>query len=188
MPDVLLTNKSRRLRVFLAVLTIGSACAMTACSSEDTTAPENGSTATSVVAASATTPPLTTVAPTSETVENSSSAGSVDESTPGVPAGGAAPAWTPVSASAVAPAAPGPATGSTKCTDQINYAGDPRSNAEINSIGEQMGSCPAPLSSGAVEPPEKCTDQINYGADPRSNAEINIIGEQTGICPEPIRP
>ncbi|KAB2581536.1 hypothetical protein BS297_30320, partial [Rhodococcus erythropolis] len=110
------------------------------------------------------------------------------ESTPGVPAGGAAPAWTPVSASAVAPAAPGPATGSTKCTDQIDYAGDPRSNAEINSIGEQMGSCPAPLPSGAVEPPEKCTDQINYGADPRSNAEINIIGEQTGICPEPIRP
>ncbi|WP_211246590.1 hypothetical protein, partial [Amycolatopsis taiwanensis] len=28
------------------------------------------------------------------------------------------------------------------CTDQINYAGDPRSNAEINSIGEQTGTCP----------------------------------------------
>lgn len=31
-----------------------------------------------------------------------------------------------------------------KCTDRIDYAGDPRSNAEINSIGEQTGSCPSP--------------------------------------------
>ncbi|CAM5706491.1 Secreted protein OS=Streptomyces tendae OX=1932 GN=GUR47_26505 PE=4 SV=1 [Streptomyces tendae] len=29
-----------------------------------------------------------------------------------------------------------------KCTDQLNYAGDPRSNAEINSIGEETGTCP----------------------------------------------
>ncbi|MFC9221350.1 hypothetical protein ACFT8W_11290 [Streptomyces hygroscopicus] len=29
-----------------------------------------------------------------------------------------------------------------KCTDQINYAGDPRPNAEINSIGENTGYCP----------------------------------------------
>jgi hypothetical protein len=29
-----------------------------------------------------------------------------------------------------------------RCTDRINYAGDPRSNAEINSIGEQSGHCP----------------------------------------------
>jgi hypothetical protein len=28
------------------------------------------------------------------------------------------------------------------CTNQIDYAGDPRSNAEINSIGEQTGYCP----------------------------------------------
>jgi hypothetical protein len=34
-----------------------------------------------------------------------------------------------------------------KCTDQINYAGDPRSNAEINSIGEETGTCPAVESS-----------------------------------------
>ena len=33
-----------------------------------------------------------------------------------------------------------------RCTNQINYAGDPRSNAEINSIGEQTGQCPAPIS------------------------------------------
>lgn len=30
----------------------------------------------------------------------------------------------------------------TKCTDQINYAGDPRSNADINSIGEETCYCP----------------------------------------------
>ncbi|MES4902433.1 MULTISPECIES: hypothetical protein [unclassified Streptomyces] len=30
----------------------------------------------------------------------------------------------------------------TKCTDQINYAGDPRPNADINTIGEETGYCP----------------------------------------------
>jgi hypothetical protein len=29
-----------------------------------------------------------------------------------------------------------------KCTDLIDYAGDPRSNAEINSIGALTGICP----------------------------------------------
>ncbi|MFD0034606.1 hypothetical protein ACFVJK_41595, partial [Streptomyces sp. NPDC127172] len=32
-----------------------------------------------------------------------------------------------------------PAKSDTKCTDQLNYAGDPRSNAEINSIGASTG-------------------------------------------------
>jgi hypothetical protein len=32
-----------------------------------------------------------------------------------------------------------------KCTDRINYAGDPRSNAEINGIGYQSGVCPPPI-------------------------------------------
>ncbi|AEW94851.1 hypothetical protein SCATT_24800 [Streptantibioticus cattleyicolor NRRL 8057 = DSM 46488] len=36
-----------------------------------------------------------------------------------------------------------------RCTDQINYAGDSRSNAEINSIGEQTGHCPAVSTSGS---------------------------------------
>ncbi|MFE7072738.1 hypothetical protein ACFU96_21910 [Streptomyces sp. NPDC057620] len=35
-----------------------------------------------------------------------------------------------------------PAESDTKCTDQVDYAGDPRSNAEINSIGEDTGTCP----------------------------------------------
>lgn len=33
-----------------------------------------------------------------------------------------------------------------RCTNLIDYAGDPRSNAEINSIGERDGQCPAPIS------------------------------------------
>jgi hypothetical protein len=35
-----------------------------------------------------------------------------------------------------------------KCTDRIDYAGDPRSNAEINSIGEQTGTCPPVAATG----------------------------------------
>ncbi|MEH0559914.1 hypothetical protein QBA37_11720 [Streptomyces silvae] len=35
-----------------------------------------------------------------------------------------------------------PAKSDAKCTDQINYAEDSRSNAEINSIGEDTGTCP----------------------------------------------
>ncbi|MEV4043313.1 hypothetical protein [Streptomyces sp. NPDC049744] len=75
-----------------------------------------------------------------------------------------------------------------KCTDQVNYAGDPRSNAEINSIGEETGTCPPVQSAGTPSgtPKEdgvKCTDQVNYAGDPRPNAEINSIGEETGTCP-----
>ncbi|GAB3990147.1 hypothetical protein GCM10029978_117250 [Actinoallomurus acanthiterrae] len=75
-----------------------------------------------------------------------------------------------------------------KCTDRINYAGDSRSNAEINSIGERTGHCP-PVE-GSKTPPGtrkkagvKCTDQINYSGDSRPNADINSIGERTGYCP-----
>ncbi|GAA1990121.1 hypothetical protein GCM10009754_80470 [Amycolatopsis minnesotensis] len=32
----------------------------------------------------------------------------------------------------------------TRCTDQVDYAGDPRPNVEINSEGEDTGVCPAP--------------------------------------------
>ena len=34
---------------------------------------------------------------------------------------------------------------SDRCTNQINYAGDPRGNAEINSIGAVTGKCPPPI-------------------------------------------
>jgi hypothetical protein len=48
----------------------------------------------------------------------------------------------------VAIAAPAMADGPTydlKCTNMINYAGDPRSNAEINGIGWSTGTCPTPI-------------------------------------------
>jgi hypothetical protein len=72
-----------------------------------------------------------------------------------------------------------------KCTDTINYRIDPRSNAEINSIGEQIGACPTPNASPVADTDLKCTDQIDYAGDSRSNAEINSIGADTGHCPTP---
>ncbi|MFH8572648.1 hypothetical protein [Streptomyces sp. NPDC017993] len=35
-----------------------------------------------------------------------------------------------------------PKKSGVSCTDQVNYAGDPRSNADINTIGEKTGHCP----------------------------------------------
>lgn len=37
------------------------------------------------------------------------------------------------------------ATADDRCTNQINYAGDPRSNVVINSIGASTGQCPTPI-------------------------------------------
>lgn len=42
-----------------------------------------------------------------------------------------------------------PVRADQKCTNQIDYAGDPRSNAEINGIGATTGQCPAPMAAGA---------------------------------------
>ena len=106
-------------------------------------------------------------------------------------AGNAAPSTTTSNVAQSPTAEPGAPTGrsGTKCTDQRDYAGDPRSNAEINSIGEDTGTCPEPQSGGAapsgtpVQDGKKCTDQLDYAGDPRSNAEINSIGDKTGYCP-----
>ena len=38
------------------------------------------------------------------------------------------------------------ATADDRCTNQIDYAGDARSNAIINSIGASTGRCPTPMS------------------------------------------
>lgn len=37
---------------------------------------------------------------------------------------------------------------SDRCTNQIDYSGDPRSNAEINSMGASTGVCPSPMTGG----------------------------------------
>lgn len=72
----------------------------------------------------------------------------------------------------------------TRCTDQINYAGDPRSNAEINSIGASTGTCPTPMTgmSNAVE-------GLVQGAavgQPCSNPERFVFGKtasgDTVVC------
>jgi hypothetical protein len=48
---------------------------------------------------------------------------------------------------------PGPTDGYVKCTDKINYAGDPRSNAEINTIGEREHYCPEPIRATVTQNP-----------------------------------
>jgi hypothetical protein len=116
-------------------------------------------------------------------------------------ASSAAPVSTPPTAQATGEkkkptgAATKPASDSeqdhVKCTNQINYGNDARTNAEINSVGEQTGHCP-PVSTtkpaGTLRDGDiKCTNQIDYAKDGRSNAEINTIGEETGYCP-PIQP
>lgn len=58
-----------------------------------------------------------------------------------------APAATSGQGSSQATSSGTKATSGVKCTDQLDYAGDPRSNAEINSIGERTGSCPQPSAS-----------------------------------------
>ncbi|GLY97320.1 hypothetical protein [Actinoplanes sp. NBRC 103695] len=96
---------------------------------------------------------------------------------------------------ASAPAKPSgtPKKAGVSCTNQINYANDSRTNAEINTIGEDTGYCP-PISTSTESnqtetsgTPKKagvsCTNQINYANDSRTNAEINTIGEDTGYCP-----
>ena len=51
-----------------------------------------------------------------------------------------------------------------RCTNRIDYAADPRSNAEINSIGAQTGRCPRPIAAVTIDDPgeaalEACTEQ-----------------------------
>jgi len=59
----------------------------------------------------------------------------------------AAPAPVPPATTRVPAEEPkSPSDTSYRCTNRVNYAGDPRSNAEINSIGQQTGFCPTPMS------------------------------------------
>ena len=63
----------------------------------------------------------------------------------------------------------------TRCTDQINYAGDPRSNAEINSIGATTGQCPAPLTGAVIaDAPTGCNSQSLLPALLASGAIENV--------------
>ena len=58
-----------------------------------------------------------------------------------------------------------------RCTNQIDYALDPRSNAEINSVGALTGRCPTPMTArtAAQDPGEAaldaCTEQTGMTRD-----------------------
>lgn len=69
------------------------------------------------------------------------------------------------------------ASADDRCTNQINYAGDPRSNAEINSIGASTGQCPTPMtgSSGASTSVPGITTGVVTG-QPCTNTEKFIFG------------
>lgn len=146
---------------------------VTACTADeqDSAAPRSGTATVTSISASRTTPPAATAAPGNPgaTGGGQGSGGGADTGQPaavqpGAPGGvdncGIVYCGAPTE-SQPAPGGtdtcgvtfcgttsnPAPAPGGTdvKCTDKINYAGDPRSNAEINSIGERDGKCPEPI-------------------------------------------
>ncbi|MFD8384873.1 hypothetical protein ACFV2X_41205 [Streptomyces sp. NPDC059679] len=73
---------------------------------------------------------------------NASSSPSASASAPQSPTSTAKPAQDSTTDSTKGTPSGTPKKPDTKCTDQINYAGDPRPNADINSIGEETGYCP----------------------------------------------
>lgn len=67
------------------------------------------------------------------------------------------------------------ATAQTKCTDQINYASDPRSNAEINGIGASTGVCPTPMTGMSNDVPGAVQGAVL--GTPCSNYDTFIFGQ-----------
>ncbi|MFF4835326.1 hypothetical protein [Streptomyces sp. NPDC001315] len=118
-------TRTTRWGLSTAVL-IAAGLALTACGPNDETSAAESSTSSSVPTSSTqpTTQPTSSAQPITQPTATSSQ-GSAH----------ATPSGTPKK--------PG-----VRCTDQIDYAGDPKSNAEINTIGEQTGYCP-PVSASA---------------------------------------
>jgi hypothetical protein len=129
---------------------------------------------------------------------------------PAAPAAqGSAPASAPVAASSSSalpatssprksrlPSPPGPEGPGLRCTNQYDYSGDVRNNADINSIGSDTRTCPPvqrtsapageprlPSPPGPADPGSRCTNQYDYSGDVRNNADINSIGSDTKTCP-----
>lgn len=77
-----------------------------------------------------------------------------------------------------------PTASAERCTNLNDYVGDPRSNAEINSIGASTGQCPAPLSgnSGASSTIPGITLGVATG-QPCTNTEKYIFGVSTAGQP-----
>lgn len=73
----------------------------------------------------------------------------------------------------------GTAIAAPSCSNQINYAGDPRPNAVINSIGASTGRCPVPIPE-AIGLPGYVRGAV-VGAD-CDNYPTYIFGEGPGGC------
>ncbi len=70
-----------------------------------------------------------------------------------------------VSLLAISLVAAAPSHADEKCTNQIDYAGDPRSNAEINGIGFTTGQCPAPMTGGVASNGTPAGDKLPPGCN-----------------------
>jgi hypothetical protein len=82
-----------------------------------------------------------------------------------------------------------------KCTDKINYAGDPRANAEINTIGERDGKCPDPIrptettseapqpteTTSATSQPPTTTSAVTTSSDPAPT--VTSTAKETPTAP-----
>ncbi|MFF2557194.1 hypothetical protein ACFVUS_39770 [Nocardia sp. NPDC058058] len=146
------TSRPRAIRRTLPLLaTVAALGLIVGCSSDPTSGPitVKGS------------PAVTTVSAAPTTTTTGANPGAA-QSGGGQQPGGAGPQQQPGGAPIDEPGpAPDPGTGTplgtdhyVKCTDKINYAGDPRSNAEINLEGERHGGdCPAPITSSPTAAP-----------------------------------
>lgn len=70
--------------------------------------------------------------------------------------------------------APASATADDRCTNQIDYSADPRSNAEINGIGASTGVCPTPMTGVSSDVPGLVAGVVT--GQPCSNFERYIFG------------
>ncbi len=132
-----------RRSISAAVLATAGLALVTACGSQD--AASAGRPSATSATASATATSDTAGAPATTGTSRTAATPSADAGTAGTTSAGTTSAGTTSagtkgsSATTVSSAAN---RSHVKCTDRIDYAGDPRSNAEINSIGEQTGTCP----------------------------------------------
>lgn len=63
----------------------------------------------------------------------------------------------------------------TRCTDQLDYSGDPRSNAEINSIGATTGQCPTPMTGVSNDVPGLVSGAVL--GQPCTNTQRFVFGQ-----------
>ncbi|SFJ02223.1 hypothetical protein SAMN05421835_102532 [Amycolatopsis sacchari] len=91
-----------------------------------------------------TAPPTTTTSSvdTGSTTTNSAPAGGTGSAPPSSTAGHTSVRSSDVGVTSTPSTSP---SSRPRCTDVIDYGSDPRSNAEINSIGEETGNCPSPI-------------------------------------------